>query len=271
MSKTYFGGTRPPLSRRLMKIGAAAVLGLAMLQAAAPAHAQAQIRPGEIQGTLEVQALGTMESRQGESKVEFLKRVGRVLDQYTANTDQEACGVLIDRPHLGPEDEGKWTVPIVTQMSHIACAGVTTLPHDGVLSGETIHSHPRPEHGRYRANDADVAFFQGLYGKRVRRGQRMTLPVTHSARFSPQDFAAGPGWLVENGELLYQNGSSNIQHYGSIHDNPADRLADTPPHPGLPGLVRGQVQMVDPSLYGFPGSTLTESMPYIAQTQKPFP
>ena len=271
MSKTYFAGTRPPLSRRLMKIGVAAMLGVAMLQAASPAQAQAQIRPGEIQGTLEVRALGTMENRQGEGKIDFLKRVGRVLDGYTGSTNLEACGVLIDRPHLQPEDQGKWTVPLVTQMSHIACAGVITLPYDGVLSGETIHSHPRPPHGRYQVNQADVSFFYGLHGKRVRRGQRMTLPMYEQARFSQQDFSSGPGWLVENGELLFQNGRDNIQRHGSIHEDPAARLADTPPEPGLPGLVRGQVQMVDPGLFGFPGGTLEGSSLPIAQASRPAP
>lgn len=271
MAKTYFMGTRPPLSRRLKKIGAAAVLGMAMLHVAGPVHAQAQIRHGEVQGTLEVRALGTMESRQGEGKIDFLKRVGRVLDEYTGNTNLEACGVLIERPHLGPEDKGKWTVPLVTQMSHIACASVITLPYDGVLSGETIHSHPRPDHGRYQANQADVIFFQGLYGKRVRRGQRMTLPASSSSRFSPQDFAAGPGWLVENGQLMHQNGRGNVQEHGSIHENPADRLVDTPPKPGLPGLLRGQVQLVDPGLFGFPGNTLDGGAPAIAQASKSAP
>ena len=244
MSKTYFSGSLNPLSRRLMKIGAAAVLGMVLIQSTAFAQ-PVNVRPAEIQGALEIKALGTLESRDGENKVDFLKRVGRVLDGYTATTQLEACGVIIERSNKEEATEGKWVVPMVTQMSHIACAAVITLPHDGIMTGETIHSHPAFENGRYVANQADVKFFQGLHGKRIRRGQRMTLNQKGEPTFSSTDFAGGPGWLVEQGQLLFQNGRNNVVNHGSIEVHYDVRMTDTMPIPSLPGVPSGQIQMVD--------------------------
>lgn len=267
MSKTYFSGTRNPLSRRLMKIGAGVVLGMVLVNSSAFAQSL-QVRPGELQGTVEVKALGTLESRESEEKLDFLKRVGRVLHGYTSTTNLEACGVIIERPGQAEGTEGKWVVPLVTQMSHIACAGVITLPHDGQMTGETIHSHPSLENGRYVVNQADSKFFQGLHGKRVRRGQRMSMNKGPGESFSPTDFAAGPGWLVENGQLLFQSGRSNVIHHGPIDMTADSLMADTLPAPMLPGVPDHLVKVVDLKDMGI-NTWAGRDAPAIASTPAP--
>lgn len=254
MTKTYFSGNRTPITRRLMKIGAAAVLGLVLIQSNAFAQS-ITVRIPEMQGTIEVKALGTLESRGGEEKIEFLKRVGRTMESYTTATKQEACGIIIERTGRQGMAEGRWVVPMVTQMSQIACATVMTIPYDGTPTGESIHTHPSFERNQYIANQMDVKFFHGLHGKRIQRGKRMTLNRAGGAAFSSTDFASGPGWVVDGGQLLFQNGPQNVVNHGTIHISQDMAMADTLPIPALPGIARGNIQMVElPAIPSQPNS-----------------
>ena len=244
MSKTYFSGNRNPLARRLMKIGAATVLGMILIQSTAFAQS-IHVRVPETQGIMEVKALGTLESREGEEKVDFLKRVGRLMESYTSSTQHEACGIIIERTARDHTAEGKWVVPMVTQMSHIACAAVTTIPYDGTATGETIHTHPTFENDRYVVNQSDVKFLYGLHAKRVQRGQRMSIKRSGGPAFSSTDFQGGPGWVVDQGQLLFQNGRQHGVNHGSIQISQDVAMVDTLPIPTLPGIARGNIQMVE--------------------------
>lgn len=249
MAHTHYAGKANPMTRRLRQVGVATLLGL-MLASQTPAMAAVTVRPGIAQGSLEVKALGTMESQAGEDKIGFLKRVGQVLDAYTTATQTEACGVIGQRPHLDQEAGGKWIVPLVTQESHMACIPVVTLPGDAVYTQETIHSHPDTPRGRFRATAPDVLMMKALRARRIHLGQTVTNAYGSDAEgFSSHDIAGGPGYLVARGQLLYQDGPRQVVNHGAVWQAGSDRTVLSGLGAYLPTLAPGMATMIDfPSL-----------------------
>lgn len=71
------------------------------------------------------------------------------------------------------------------------------LNSEHVFIGETIHSHPRLDQSLYL--DARELNWNRMHGNRVKRVMLV------KPGFSPADFSAGPGWLVESGHLYFQS------------------------------------------------------------------
>lgn len=212
--KTYTFGNKK--ERLLNKIGATILLSVAFFS---PANAL-QLRFPNGTHDVEVLALGTMENRPSESKIDFLKRVGRVLEMFTAQNNYEACGNLGERKHLNDFEEGKWSVTLLTQESHIACGGMSLFPNDVSDTKTTIHSHPNVINNRtYKINKSDAAFLNYLgTTTRYKVGQRGNYPFKNqSYNFSEQDLKHDNGYLVVNGTLYEHQGSSkSILNHGNI-------------------------------------------------------
>lgn len=246
--KTFFAGKRSAHQRKLVAFGVAALFAFSSALAQPAVQQELRVSINEGQGSLPVFAIGTLESREGETKLEFLRRVGRVLDQYTKATTLEACGVIAERTAVEETAQGKWTVPLVTQQSHIACAAVLALPSGTRYTGETIHSHPEFPERTYRANEADALFLPITSGQHVRAGRRVVAPSSRTGEtFSSKDFSAGPGWLVDHGQLYYQNGKRTVVSHGPVFDEAFQVAAnpDSLPEPYLPGVRRGSVGIID--------------------------
>lgn len=140
--------------------------------------------------------LQVMTSQAGEEKEAFLLRVASELQTYTANTGFEACGLV------GVSTSDQFAVSITTNKSHIGC--LPTAKVEGfVFSSESIHSHPQVTH--YRVNQVDVVFLSAQ-GASVHVNM---MDEIHPETFSKPDFAAGRGYLVTEGKLLYQYGAAN--------------------------------------------------------------
>ena len=221
-------GPRPASARRLWKMGAALLVGLAIMTQPVPAAAwptqpqtpaAIEVRPNGGQGSVPLIGVGRVDSTPGESRVAFLKRVGLVLSDFTTATGFEACAAIGERAG-DPQQPGRFVAPIVTNGSHLACTPDPAWLGDVPDSGETIHSHPSESHREYRINAADKILIKITQGKTVRVGERMRHNHAHSAGpFSPSDRTAGPGWVVVDDELFHQDGKTTTP-WGSIRTNP---------------------------------------------------
>jgi hypothetical protein len=135
----------------------------------------------------DVTMLLDIESEEGETKDAFAARVGVVLTGFTYSTGHEACGVIA-------EQAGRYSVVLTTEHSPVRCTSIRYLS-GWTPTDETIHSHPFSDmNGR----------IEGIE-QRARR---------HS--FSKYDYAAGPGYLVDNGKLFHQRGRGTKRFVSDI-------------------------------------------------------
>lgn len=177
-----------------------------------------QVRPiggNDRQPPLNVIGLGTMQSHEGEELVDFLKRVGRVLHDFTSQTKFEACAAIGERD----DHPNRYVAPIVTNGSHIACTPDPSFLTDARDTEQTIHSHPvGDQKGRftYKVNKVDQQLMRITSGQQRLLHQRHHLINGRNDTFSPQDFAMGAGWLVADGNLLFQDGKDHVVLHGSI-------------------------------------------------------
>jgi hypothetical protein len=138
--------------------------------------------------------LGALDSRPGESKVDFLLRVGRILDAFTGRTRHEACGAIMKAPNAEA-----WRVRLITNRSQLACVRII-FPEQGFEpTRETIHSHPIggkwSEGLRITTNAMDLRL-RGRWPCGTRIG-------VLDKDFSPGDIQNGAGYLIARGKLLY--------------------------------------------------------------------
>lgn len=146
--------------------------------------------------------LGAMDSTLGESKADFLLRVGSVLHSFTGRTGHEACSAIMESENIEPTSLPTYRVRLITNRSQVSCLRVMFDEKGFKYTGETIHSHPfSHSHSKdsyrnhdLRANRAD----QRLAGFSC--GMRLTIS---DANFSPRDMENGGGYLVARGKLLY--------------------------------------------------------------------
>lgn len=159
-----------------------------------PTMAQ-QVSIGPRGESVSVLRLGSVTSYENEEKQIFLSRVGRMLHNYTAANGFEACACVC-------EGEDGYGVVVSTNESHIGCATIDACPDNMTKTSKTIHSHPDLRQN-IRLNSNDRAFMS-LRGSRVQRNQ---IARTRSG-FSEIDKSLGPGYLVEDGMLMYFDGKN---------------------------------------------------------------
>lgn len=178
-----------------MKIALATVLSLVL---ALPAGA-ASVGRASIGGQGEyapVIAVAPVVAKPGESDADFLLRAGRWMRNFTTGSGYEACSQVCRAP------SGGLGLLVSTSNSQIGCGLTGECPDGYTATPDSIHSHPVVS--RLKMNDVDRAFMRARRpGQNVKRqeaftGARMT--------FSGPDYASGPGYLVTDDVLLYQNG-----------------------------------------------------------------
>lgn len=165
-------------------------------------------------GTVEERELVLMESAAGEDRLDFLRRVGRVLADHSDRTSHEACGQVCQN-----RDSSRFAVQVVTNDAHIMCAMWTTCPEGYIPTGANIHSHC-PAKRVLRANAADMA----MSANRYKLGDRLKPCVDD--RFSAMDFDAGPGYLATQRRLLYQEGRKQLADLGPLAPDTGRALSD---------------------------------------------
>lgn len=145
---------------------------------------------GEIDGANVIDLV----SLPGESETAFFIRTGYELLVFTHNTNFEACGrFAISKT----EGDPTLAIRLWTNRSHKGCLVTKAAPPGFVAVGEYIHTHPVRSPVIFNANDVT------LTGNRFTIGAKVALNTTD---FSEEDYAGGPGYLVADRKLLYQNG-----------------------------------------------------------------
>lgn len=150
-------------------------------------------------------------SKPGETMDQFALRVAPFLDAYTAENEVEACGRISVKP------DGIFWVELGTIGASMVCAlPVQKIQPGSTDTGVSIHSHPNPRKLRptavdvmlARAGRASPAMFKSVVKNNGRNG------------FSTDDFAAGPGYVVAGGKVLFQEGPKTVREVGAL-ENPA--------------------------------------------------
>lgn len=149
--------------------------------------------------------LVTLTSQEGEDKTAFLGRVGRFLTNFTQNNSVEGCATICRTP-----DSSRWGVVTYTNQSVLACIVVTTCPEGMEDTKVAIHSHPNM--GSYNLSRTDKVF---LRARSDALKNSNVFHVRNYGGFSHFDKHHGPGYLVEDGQLLYFDGSST-QNVGPV-------------------------------------------------------
>jgi len=148
-----------------------------------------------------VRAIANITSHAGEEKLDFLKTAAKSLDTFTEINGVEGCANI-----CYSTESKQWSVSLVTVNAHAVCLVDGHCAHGFTRTGEYIHSHPS---GRYRVNRTDKAFLSSYV--------KLGMPQKgHGTSFSDDDFAAGPGYLVADGQLFYQSGPGTTENLGLL-------------------------------------------------------
>lgn len=148
-------------------------------------------------------------SEHGEPLEYFLLRIAPVLDRYTRETGFEACGLVSQTP-----DGNRFGVRLGTSKGAMTCEILRSNVPAG-MTGLRLSIHSHPHKTTILPTAADVAFYAGTQaenGTMVLRGRPQRVG---GALFSTGDYASGPGYLVSNGRVLYQEGKGSERDLGS--------------------------------------------------------
>lgn len=167
---------------------------LAILALALSANAVAAPQAYTTQAWLQ----GTYTSEAGESKLDFVIRVAKELQKWTDLTSWEACGPIA-------KTADGYVIQLTTNKAQTLCLRSTSVPEGSVAIGESIHSHPTSETGYVTFNDMDRAAHKAVHDWKFADRSIKTVMVEQH-HFSPDDFKEGAGYLVNQGQLLYQHG-----------------------------------------------------------------
>lgn len=171
----------------------------------------------EAQKSFPLVELGAMDSNVGESKEDFLLRVGSVLHTFTGRTGHEACSAIMESESLPTV----YRVRLITNRSQVSCLRVMFEEKGFKYTGETIHSHPYSE--KYK----DHFIHANLQDQRMIGFSCKRMLKIMDGDFSPGDLKNGGGYLVSRGRLLHRtNESEDTTVVGTVNpDLPLPVLA----------------------------------------------
>ena len=150
--------------------------------------------------------LGDYTSAPDEALPAFLRRVGRVLHDYTRANGNEACGPI-------GFDGLRYSVRLHTDGVPHGCAMRANDVLEGFkFTGETIHSHPWQ---KLLVMTPKARAWSKHYGDGNEGAP--TLRNDGAGGFSHADYASGAGWLVAKGQLLHQADGKTTRH-GPVAD-----------------------------------------------------
>lgn len=132
---------------------------------------------------------------------DFIKRISPFVYDYSKNTGYETCGVIASNGQ-------NYSIVMGSNQSHIVCLNIPNLTLEGYFpTGETLHTHPGPAGGSFVVNKTDKFILGPLAPIKSVRGQ---------GGFSEDDYKSGPGYVIENSRVLYQNGKKTQINLASI-------------------------------------------------------
>lgn len=173
-------------------------LVLAALLAVSPVYTMAHNAPDGPS----IQYIITHESIEGETYHDFVMRIGRFMNGWTKSSHAEMCGIL-------SEKEGQYFVILGTIGSQLSCT-TNTIVVGSKPTGDTIHSHPALDPlGRIKITDQT----RHIEGERV---PPMSYMQVNTNIFSKGDYDSGPGFLIAEDMVKYQNGRGTMKVIGKL-------------------------------------------------------
>lgn len=156
-----------------------------------------------------LQHVAELVSEQGEPLEDFVLRIAPVLDRYTHETGFEACGMVAQSA-----DGERFGVRLGSTKGAMTCEMRRSNVPEGMTALRlSIHSHPHKPVVMPTA--ADVSFYAGTQASNGRMIQRGRPERVGGAFFSVGDYASGPGYLVSEGRVLYQQGKGTERDLGA--------------------------------------------------------
>ncbi|HDS1324908.1 hypothetical protein I5U42_09230 [Stenotrophomonas maltophilia] len=166
------------------------------------------------------QPVGEFLSRPGEALSDFMLRIAPVLDRHTRESGHEVCGMVAQSA-----DSERFGLRLGTTKGAMTCSMLRSNVPAGMRAlNVSIHSHPHTR--SVMPTSADVSFYAEnplSSGRMIKRGRSERVG---GAYFSNGDYAAGPGYLVAEGQLLYQEGKGTERNLGTFDETPG-MLAQT--------------------------------------------
>ncbi|HHA2423514.1 TPA: hypothetical protein ACOD9U_001316 [Stenotrophomonas maltophilia] len=190
-------------------------LAVVALVAGGPAWAQGgSIPPTGMEPSWKGVHLAEIVSEPGEGLEAFMLRLAPVLDRHTRESGHEVCGMVAQS-----SDTERFGVRLGTTKGAMTCSmSRANVPLGMRALKLSIHSHPHTRSVLPTA--ADVSFYAEnplSSGRMVKRGRSERVG---GAYFSSGDYAAGPGYLVAEGQLLYQEGKGTERNLGRFDVTP---------------------------------------------------
>jgi len=187
------------IAHRCHRLSRAARLFAAPLFAIFAIFALPPIAHGKDLVAAQAWPVATHLSAPGEAKEAFLLRIAPEVAVWTAENQAEACAFVAT-------DGERWGLKLITLRSQFECVfAYGVVPEGMTTTNETFHSHPPADGGGYiTLTEGTKAAAAALGDASLRRVRQ--LRVENGGEFSERDFSAGPGYLITNGRLLFQNG-----------------------------------------------------------------
>lgn len=163
------------------------------------------IKSGSRQVETKMWPVGTYLSEPGEGKEAFLLRVAAEAQAWTQANDAETCAFIAT-------DGERFGLRLLTLRSQVDCVFAYDVAPAGMkTTAETFHTHPAQNRGGYiELSDATRKSMREL-GDLERHAKPKWAQVENKNEFSKRDLEAGPGYLVTEGRLLYQDGSKRAK------------------------------------------------------------
>lgn len=154
-----------------------AALAIALLSAVSVTNAD--------ENAVHVTTIVSVES--ASSVDEWIASIAPIAGEYTREHGTEVCGVI------ARDADGRLGIVLGTTGSPYSCGfSHANVPDGFVSTGETFHTHPKSRGGKAKLT-------------MVQRRQFGSHRVSEKD-FSPADYADGPGYVLTNDYLLFQNG-----------------------------------------------------------------
>ena len=183
--------------RSLMLIALTALATTAVAQEAKP-------QTLSIQGIGQVQYLPLFEAvaEDGETADSFVARIAPRLVAFSGETGFEACGVL------GQDANGRVSVVVGTNRSHVACANIPSKVLEGYRPlALTLHSHGN---GAASLNRNDLRFL-GIEQDARSKSRNSQIYGQNRSRFSEQDMAGSAGYLATPEGVLHHDSRGTVR------------------------------------------------------------
>lgn len=159
--------------------------------------------------------VATLFQRADETQDQFTQRAMQTMRRFTRDTSFEASGSLCT------DNAGRMGIAIVTWHAHFSAPSMSGCPLQTPILGPHVHTHPLP--GTYRLTMQDAISINRGHPRRffkARPGEVGRITARHAARFSPDDYLVGPGYLVSDDKVFYQEGRGTSRHVMTLPPQP---------------------------------------------------